>query len=121
MSELIFKNDNYWKCVKQVIKMKDSTKIIEPVNLLYKFFTYDEITEFRSYIMDFEIYDYEENFFAIANLNRIGKRLYKGKLSRYNELPVEIYFAKIKKGKMILEININNNILIIEDLVITQK
>ena len=121
MKDLEFKDETAWKSVKQIIKMRGSRIIVEPANLLYQFYTYDEITEYNDYILLVEIYDYEEPFYARLHLNKKNSRLYKGIISRYNDLPIEVLFSKIGKTKMILEININNEFFITEELWITKN
>lgn len=121
MKDLEFKDLTTWKSVKQIIKMRDSIITVEPANLLYHFYTYDEITEYNDYILLVEIYDYEEPFYARLHLNKKKPRLYNGVISRYNDLPVEVFFVKISKAKIILEININNTYLVTDELHIIEN
>lgn len=116
MKNIKFKDKCYWKSIRQIVTTKDSVITIAPVNLLYRFFSFDEITEYRNYTLLMEIFDYEESFYARLHLNEIKIKLYKGILSRYNDLPVEVFFKTISNTKIILEININNVCLVTEVL-----
>lgn len=116
MRNIKFNDGCYWRSITQIIKTKDSVTTISPVNLLYKFFTFDEISEYRNYILLMEIFDYEENFYASIHLNTVKKKLYKGILPRYNDLPVEVFFKTVSNTKIIMEININNECLLTEIL-----